>query len=638
TMLRLIGWIIGDSFLRPATLFKSLAVLPKSAYLASILPAHGVSHLHAHFATHPATMALIISILSGLPFSFTVHAHDIFVDRSLLRRKVREATFIRSISRFNQFFLERLYPLDARAKIATVHVGIDPSYYGRQAPEATAAGRPTILAVAALKPYKGLVYLIRAASLLAAEGIDFRAEIIGAGPLEADLRAEIARCGAGDRVVLRGALPQDEVAAAIASCDLFVQPSIIAADGQMEGIPVALMEAMAARRPVIATPLSGVPELVEDRVSGLLVDPANSETLAAAMRELLGSPELRSRLGAAGRAKVEREFSIRETVETLGRLLDRHNPPLPLEELQPAAAAIPDARWGLRRLHRRADSRVLELIASTPAGPAEIIVKQHLSRRGESRPAAERAAGEYAMLRTLHGALHGKSHDGRMLDVPAPIAHDAGSATIVIERAHGTPMDAMIRRARRDRAASDTLAAAARAAGAWLRELQRSAPPREERHAIEDVLRRGERDARLAGLSRRKARNARRTMEALAGELFARGRIAVPHHGDFWPGNVFVDAQRVEVIDFEGFRFGLPAEDLAYFLVHARLYLAFRRPELIGIVEREFLSGYGGEVDERELRLARLGCALQLLARSRSGAPFLHQALRRAILRKELAR
>ena len=124
-LLPLIGWLAATSLHRPVTLFKSLIVVPKCAYLASRLRNEGVSHLHAHFATHPTTMALIISKLTGIPFSFTVHAHDIFVDRTHLRRKVREALFVRSISRFNKLFLERLYPGEAHGKIEVVHVGIE---------------------------------------------------------------------------------------------------------------------------------------------------------------------------------------------------------------------------------------------------------------------------------------------------------------------------------------------------------------------------------------------------------------------------------------------------------------------------------------------------------------------------------
>ncbi|MCA1734410.1 MAG: hypothetical protein LC732_12525, partial [Acidobacteria bacterium] len=153
-LLPLIAWIARSSFHQPVTFFKALLLVPKSVFLASRLEAEGIAHLHAHFATYPTLMALIISKLTGIPYSFSVHAHDIFVDRTHLRRKLRRAAFVRSISQFNRLFLERLYPGEAQGKIEVVHVGIEPSRY-RSSPRRAHPGPPRILSIAALKPYKG---------------------------------------------------------------------------------------------------------------------------------------------------------------------------------------------------------------------------------------------------------------------------------------------------------------------------------------------------------------------------------------------------------------------------------------------------------------------------------------------------
>jgi colanic acid/amylovoran biosynthesis glycosyltransferase len=160
--LSLIGRLKLGTLKSPGMLLRTLAVFPKSVYLAEQLSKEGVRHVHAHFATHPTTMALIIASLSDITFSFTVHAHDIQVDRSLLDWKLRETRFVRSISDFNRRFLEELYP-HVRGKIEVIHVGIEPEVYENSGTRIAPAGpTPRILCVAAHRPYKGLPVLIEA--------------------------------------------------------------------------------------------------------------------------------------------------------------------------------------------------------------------------------------------------------------------------------------------------------------------------------------------------------------------------------------------------------------------------------------------------------------------------------------------
>jgi colanic acid/amylovoran biosynthesis glycosyltransferase len=297
---------------KPGTLLRTLALFPKSVWLARQLEREGVTHLHAHFATHPATMALIISTLTGIPFSFTVHAHDIQLDRSLLRWKIAEAQFIRSISEFNRLFLEVLYP-EARGKIEVIHVGVP-------LPPAPRAPRPRlILCVAAHKPYKGLPVLIEACRMLRAQGVKFRCDVVGDGPMRAQLEA--MNDGA---VNLLGPREENEVARMMEEASIFVLPSILAPDGQMEGIPVALMEALAHARPAVSTRISGIPELVQDGVNGLLVEPGDPVALAAAMRTLLDDPQRAAAMGARGRELVAREFELSACTAQLLALLEQH--------------------------------------------------------------------------------------------------------------------------------------------------------------------------------------------------------------------------------------------------------------------------------------------------------------------------
>ena len=312
----LLARLIAGTMTAPGVLLRTLGVFPKSVFLARALEREGVRHIHAHYATHPSTMALIIAALSNVTFSFTVHAHDIQVNRSLLRWKLRETKFVRSISGFNKRFLEGLYPKEARGKIHVIHVGIETHLYGAE----QRAGNK-ILCVAAHRPYKGLPYLIEACRILRDEGIDVQCDIIGHGPMHDEL-AELIRERSPGNVRLLGPRAQEEVTHMMAEASLFVLPSIVAPDGQMEGIPVALMEAMATGRAVVSTSISGIRELVEHGVSGLLVPPADARALAGAIRELLADPERARRMGERGREKVRAEFTLSECVRQLNARLE----------------------------------------------------------------------------------------------------------------------------------------------------------------------------------------------------------------------------------------------------------------------------------------------------------------------------
>lgn len=321
--LGLLARLVAGTITHPLTLLKTLAIFPKSVAIAEQLERENVRHVHAHYASFPSTMALIIAKLGrGITFSITVHAHDIQVDRCLLRWKLREARFVRSISRFNQQFLEQLYPAEAKGKIHVIHVGIEPEKYA-SAP--MPAGVPKLLCVAAHKPYKGLPYLIEACGILRDAGISLHCDIVGYGPMHDELAAMIRERRLDDRVVLAGPRPQEEVTRMMAEATLFVLPSIVAPDGQMEGIPVALMEALASGRAVVSTALSGIPELVENGISGLLVPPGDAAAFAEAIRTLLADRDRARAMGLRGRETVRAEFDLRECVRQLVPLLAKEN-------------------------------------------------------------------------------------------------------------------------------------------------------------------------------------------------------------------------------------------------------------------------------------------------------------------------
>lgn len=590
-------------------------ILPKSARNARTLRALGVRHVHAQFATHPAMSAFLMARLGrGLSWSVTVHAHDLFVSQAGLRAKLEAAKFVRCISEFNARWLEERVGLP-RARCRVIHCGIDPGRHARD-PEPGLPGRERparLLSVAALKEYKGLTHLVEAVRLLEQGGVRATCDVIGGGPLRPGLEAQAAAAGLSDRVRFVGTRTEAEVAAALARCDVFVLPSVIAADGQMEGIPVALMEALAARLPVVTTRLSGIPELVRDGETGWLVPPGDAAALAAAVRDALERPDEARRRGERGRELVEREFEIRRVTGELLDALGAHgaatDAPEWARELAVASARAaglpPGARFaGVLRWHEGRDARHVELSLPALEGdePRRVLAKQHLDPPQAGSPSATRARREHEALAVLHA---------QGLAVPRPVALEAERRLVVMEVVEGRPADPL-------------RAHELRAAGAWLRALGGAeGPPRDPAAFARDAV-----AARLldetqgdgvacvargipAGLVDRAREACRAALPPLARET-----AACWTHGDYWPGNVLAEGGEARVLDLEGLRPGLLDEDAANFLEH----LALSTRLLVGraSAERAFLEGLRGpgalpRPPARELRLAKL---LRLAARA----------------------
>jgi glycosyltransferase involved in cell wall biosynthesis len=289
-----------------------------AAYYAFTLKNSKVNHIHAHFASTASEYAMLASMVSGIPYSFTMHAIDIFVKPKLIREKVDFAEFVVSISEYNKRFIKEKYPgIDAN-KIHVIHCGINlewfiPSEYDRSRKKPF-----TILSVARLVEKKGHRYLLEACNILTKRGISkFICKIIGDGPLKNDLEELTIEYGLNNVVQFAGALPSDKVVYILKEADLFVLPCVVAKDGDMDGIPYALIEAMALGKPVISTCVSGIPELIKDGV-GILVPPGNSEALARAIEEIyLKSPEMKIEMGQRGREIIEREFNLKEEVKKI---------------------------------------------------------------------------------------------------------------------------------------------------------------------------------------------------------------------------------------------------------------------------------------------------------------------------------
>lgn len=316
TLLAAVAMVVRGYARRPPSLLRALATLPLAAAHARVLQRARIDHVHAHYATYPALAAWLCRRLTRVPYSITVHAHDIYIEQSLLREKLRDARFVVAISRFNQGFLKPFID-DSDTPLHVVHCGIDTAAYTFT--ERVRRGPPTALCVASLQEYKGHQVLLEA---LTAEGLeDLRLDLVGEGPLRHELESRARKLGVADRVRFRGGLKEHEVAEALADADMFVLPSIIAPSGQMEGLPVALMEAMAAGVPVVSTRVSGIPELVRDGDTGLLAEPGDAAALAAVMRRTLRDAAGARERARAARRLVEREFDIRDTAAQLAQLL-----------------------------------------------------------------------------------------------------------------------------------------------------------------------------------------------------------------------------------------------------------------------------------------------------------------------------
>jgi glycosyltransferase involved in cell wall biosynthesis len=312
-----LGSVVRAYWRRPGLLVKALVTVATASGHARAIEGLGVSHLHAHTATYPLLAAWFCRRLTGATYSFTAHAHDIFMDQTFLRERLAEARFAVAISEFNREFMAPFG--NGSTPVHVIRCGIDVSAYRFRARDLEREGAVRALAIGGLKDYKGHRYLLEAlAGTPQLERVAL--ELVGDGPLREELVAIADRLGLGDRVTFHGALPEPEVIAHLDRADLFVLPSIVTPEGNSEGLPVVLMEAMAAGAPVVATRITGVPELVRDGETGLLVGPADSSALGAGIAAVLADPDAARRRSEAARLLVEREYDVQVTGPALARL------------------------------------------------------------------------------------------------------------------------------------------------------------------------------------------------------------------------------------------------------------------------------------------------------------------------------
>lgn len=308
-------WGSLDTLLRDGSSDDGRDVL-QALVLARWLHEGRFDHVHAHFASLPATVTRLAARLAGVPWSFTAHAKDIFhrdVQDGDLERKCLDADAVVTVSDFNlQYFRQRFGDL-ARG-VVRVYNGLDLGLV----PCDLQGERPVdVLAVGRLVEKKGFDVLIDACAMLRDRGRTLTCHIIGEGELEGVLRDRIAAQALDGVVRLTGPRPQVEVLRALRSCKVFVAPCVIGEDGNRDGLPTTILEAMASGAPCIATPVTGIPEVVRDGDTGMIVASGDASALAQAVARLLDAPHERRRLAERARGLIESSFDSRVTARQL---------------------------------------------------------------------------------------------------------------------------------------------------------------------------------------------------------------------------------------------------------------------------------------------------------------------------------
>ncbi|MGB7873934.1 MAG: glycosyltransferase family 4 protein [Anaerolineales bacterium] len=299
---------------------KTLLHFGEGVYAAYLLYGKDFREIHTHFIDRAATLALVMGRLLGKPYSLSIHAaEDIFVHPILLDEKIEAARHVATCTQFNKTHIEALLSRNLDQKVSHIPHGLDITKY--QPNGHGPSEQPLILAVGQLAERKGFTQLIEACHILKERGIRFQCQIIGQGPQRQSLEDRIARLFLEDFVTLCGALPHEEVIERYKKASMFVMPCIQSRDGNLDGIPNVLFEAMSMQVPVISTRISAIPELIVDNENGLLVEPDDPGALAEAMNKLIESPQQANRLGRSGRESILAEFDVESNVRRFATTL-----------------------------------------------------------------------------------------------------------------------------------------------------------------------------------------------------------------------------------------------------------------------------------------------------------------------------
>lgn len=297
-------------------------VLLFACFLATKFEDEDIAHMHAHFASEAASVAQFTYLLTGIPYSFTAHANDIYLSsKTALAFKMKLARFIITISNYNQKYLEGLVDKNIAKNIHCIYNGLKlQDFPSPPSQMLDAQPFPLILSVCRLVEKKGLLYLLHACRILLNEGYEFACYIVGDGPQRQELEQKIRELNLSNKVVLLGAQTHKQVTEIYPKASIMALPCIITSNGDRDGIPTVLIEALYIGIPSVSTAISGISELITSEINGLLVPPNDSSALAAALAHLIDDPILCSRIAAAGRKTVLERFDLSNNIRSLMRL------------------------------------------------------------------------------------------------------------------------------------------------------------------------------------------------------------------------------------------------------------------------------------------------------------------------------
>jgi colanic acid/amylovoran biosynthesis glycosyltransferase len=301
---------------RPRLLAASLGAMLIACAHAETMLRLRIQHVHAHFVGHTATAAWVIRQLADIPYSVTAHAYDLFQDQEFLAERIQGAQFVITISRYNAGFIHD-FCHGVTPPIAVVRAGVDLQQFRYVERALPASGPVRALCVASLMPHKGHRVLLDALAGDDPALARIRVTVVGDGSERSALESQARRLGLSARVRFMGSLPEDRVAELMGDADLFVLPSLIGATGRMEGVPVVLMEALACGVPAVATRLSGIPELIEEGVTGTLAEQGDVASMQRALKRVLDAPDRALEMVRAGRERVVTEYDVANSAAVL---------------------------------------------------------------------------------------------------------------------------------------------------------------------------------------------------------------------------------------------------------------------------------------------------------------------------------
>ncbi|HOO76387.1 MAG TPA: glycosyltransferase [bacterium] len=303
----------------PEFMGKSLALFPQAVYFAALCRTREIAAVHGQWATYPAVTAAVIAVFNGIPFSFTGHAHDIYLKTAGLKLKMEMARFILTCTRDNVRRLLSVAPALPSDKIRVVHHGVDCRRYPFRPPSFHAGREFRILSVGSLFECKGFEYLIDACRILNEKGVDFRCRIVGGGYLEEKLKERARAAAVGGLVEFTGYQSQEKMPEHYRWGDLFVLPAVTRIHW---GIPNVLIEALASGVPVACTPLPSLPELIGNPVCGFTIPEGDAGAIAGLVRRVASDPGVLGEYARRGRRKIEEEWDIVRTSAIIAGLLN----------------------------------------------------------------------------------------------------------------------------------------------------------------------------------------------------------------------------------------------------------------------------------------------------------------------------